>query len=530
MNDKREVLLVDLSGLLHPAWRVAENQPIGVIFDATVGGVHRCVAKFPGALVAICLDSKKNWRKELDPNYKSSRDKMPNAFYDCARRVEERLTADGFLLWRAEGFEADDVIATATLAAVAAGHDVTVCSTDKDLAALLRTGPPSVRQMKLSTFEFVTAESFTAKSGLRPDQVGDFLALTGDKSDDVKGVEGVGATHAADALKQWDNLIALGAALESDPGACGRKKATKKGEVGEPFEWTKGILSSWAQLENSRKLVELRYDVPLKFDEIYQDRVVQKLVKVEDEPMPEESISAGPGNVTKAQEVFNVEAKTDQTPDVMPTVGLPFLLSEPTATKATEMQTGDSALAGLLQKEFVPREYELALEPRDPSGAVRLSLRLLNSRLFMQYGNEDAILAVITRARAMGIPAVAALNCFHVVDGPAGKMLTPYAYLMVHLASKDPSCEYILPVEASPTSATWETKHRKFPKPFRLTYTIEQAEIAGLNKPTANGKPSNWMKNPEDMLVARCGAKMSRRYYSGAVMGLVAFEEMGGDE
>lgn len=247
-------------------------------------------------------------------------------------------------------------------------------------------------------------------------------------------------------------------------------------------------------------------------------------------------ISKGPGNVAKAQEVFKVEAQTNQITNEMPlhgmpTVSLPSDVAVEQTTKQYATLTGETALNGLLQKDFIPREYELALEPRSPDGAVKLAERLWNSRLFQQFGNEDAILAAMHRARAMGIPAVAALNCFHVIDSPQGKGLAPYAYLMVHLAGKDPNCEYILPIEASATSATWETKHRKFPTPFRLTYTLEQAKIAGLVELTKTGKPSNYMKNPEDMLVARCGAKMSRRYYSGAVMGLVAFEELSqGDE
>ena len=499
---KPEVVLIDLSGILHPAWRVAENEPVGVIFEATIGGVHRCAAASPGALVAVCLDSRKNWRKDLSPEYKSSRDKMPNAFYDCARRIEERLKADGFLLWRCETFEADDVIATATLKAVEAGHDVLVCSTDKDLTALLRTGPPQVRQMKLSTFDIVTAESFTAKVGLRPDQVGDWLALTGDDSDDVKGVEGIGQKHAVEALKQWGNLTALGAVLEADPGACGRNQPKKKGEVGEPVKWATGILPAWPQIELARKLVELRYDAPLNFEEIYQERVQQKLVIVEEDPMESDEIpiSKGPGTVAKATEIFHAEAVTTELPQApsMPTV-------------ATNIKP---------QRDLVPLahvEYEHALEPRDPPDAIKFAAMMFNSRLFQQFGNESAILAAILRGRSLGIPVVTALSCFSIIQG----RMAVSAQLLIALAQKDTDCEFLMCTESTSEKATYLTKNRRNPTTSSLTYTIQDATLAGLVKPN-----TPWVTRPADMLAKTAGSKLARREYPGATLGLYSEEEM----
>src|SRR4029079_12194331 len=114
-------------------------------FQATIDGVTRCAKRDPNALVAICLDSRRSWRKEFSSTYKAQRERLANDFYATLDQVKDRLRADGYLLWEAEGFEADDVIATATDEAVRRGHEVAICSADKDLMQLLR---PGVKQLR----------------------------------------------------------------------------------------------------------------------------------------------------------------------------------------------------------------------------------------------------------------------------------------------------------------------------------------------------------------------------------------------
>src|ERR1700690_4477525 len=135
---KPRVLLIDLSALFHPAWRANENGPVSVAFEATLGGVRRCIgAVETDSAVAICCDGKGNWRKDLDSSYKAKRDPLPSVFYAELDRVKARLKADGLLLWEVPGFEADDLIATAVKQARGHGHDVRIASHDKDLCALV---------------------------------------------------------------------------------------------------------------------------------------------------------------------------------------------------------------------------------------------------------------------------------------------------------------------------------------------------------------------------------------------------------
>ncbi len=82
-------------------------------------------------------------------------------------------------------------------------------------------------------------------------------------------------------------------------------------------------------------------------------------------------------------------------------------------------------------------------------------------------------------------------------------------------------------VEGDDKSATWETKHRKHPRPVKMTYTAEQAERAGLINPKK--ERGAWMARPDDMLRKTAACILARTVYPGAVLGMYSVEEMGGE-
>lgn len=511
-ENKPIVVLIDLSGLYHPAWRSNENGPVSVAFQGTVDGVHRCANKFPGGLVAVCVDSKRSWRKEMEPTYKAQREKLGNDFDATLDKVKERLRADGFLLWGADGFEADDVIATACETAVVMGHEVAICSPDKDLLQLLR---PGVRQLRTHDWSTWGEAEMVAKFGVQPAQLGDWLALVGDTGDNVKGAPGVGPKTATDVLQRFGNLDALYVQIDAAPlevGATGGGKTVAK--------FVTSIDQNEQAVRLARKLVELRTDVPFDFREIYDRRDPKPLVATEEENNDMESdeipISKGPG--PKAAEVHencrvhpaclendNAIQRGDKDPPPSPVPADP--MAPPTPTQLTVIPAE-------------PVEFERALEPRDPGGAVTLAKHLFNSRIYTKFPTWESVLATIIRGRSMGISSAAALDVFHVVEGRP----YPFAYLLIALAKKDPDCEYLYCVESSPSSATWETKNRRNPKATRYSYSLEQAREAGLVRPK-----SGWEKFPEQMLVKFTGATLSRREYQSATLGLTSIEEIGGE-
>jgi DNA polymerase-1 len=188
-----------------------------------------------------------NFRKQIYGNYKAHRPPMPPELSDQLGMVRRVIEAFGLAQLEVPGFEADDIIAALTRVARAAGMDVVICSSDKDLTQLCtddggvavldtmknrRIGPPEVRE----------------KFGVGPEQVGDVLALMGDSIDNVPGVAGIGPKTASELINKFGSLEALLAAAASG---------------GVPGKRGIAIHEARDAVRVSRELVRLRDDVPL---------------------------------------------------------------------------------------------------------------------------------------------------------------------------------------------------------------------------------------------------------------------------
>lgn len=484
MTDKPRIVLIDLSSLFWTAWMVNNENGIQQARSVTLANVKRCMAD-PSDLVAICCDSGKSFRKDLSPDYKANREKQPEAAYGELQKTKDRLRADGYLLWEAPTFEADDVIATACDRAVTAGHQVRIASADKDLLQLVGE---NVDCLRTHTWSVVGVKEFTEKYKIRPVQFGDWLSLKGDSSDNIPGCDGIGDKWASGLIVRFGTVAKLYAALDD-------------GKADLPRKLTENLIACRDKVDLSRKLIELSFEAPIEFEQIYAEREVTPLTQNESLP-PEKD-----GDPTDVSSPSVDGAPATES-------ALPASSSIPAG--ATSHTTGESvALVPVV-------EYERQLEPRSLRAAVWLGQHLFSSRLYQKFQTPEAITAVIIRGRELGLGATTALDCFHVIEGKP----TPYAYLMIARAKAHPDCEYFYCKEgANAESATWVTKSRRNPVETSVTFTIEQAKAQGLIRPN-----SNWTKVPEDMLVKTAGAKLARREYPDAALGLYAVVEMGGDE
>lgn len=509
--DTRRVVLIDLSSLFWNAWHATKDQAVSEAAALTKAAVRRCHGD--GDLVAICCDQGRSFRKDLLPAYKAQRPEKDHQSLGELDRLRAALKADGYLLWGCDGFEADDVIATACEAATAIGHDVLICSADKDLLQLVGRG---VRALRTHNWVQGGDMDVIEKFGVPPAQLGDWLALVGDKSDNIDGAPGVGATTATALLKAFGSLDTMYAELERDPKAVAELKMASGRKVGGSI--AAAIDASEAQVRLARKLVALAGNAPFDFREIYDERRPQRLTKEEpDEAMEHDEIpiSRGPGNSNGAPAPAISEVSAVREPD-------PAAKTQAQIAEVSALRSGIDARPTALV-EYVPAEYDRALEPRSPDSAIKIAKILYESRLYQaKFQTWEAILATILRGRCMGIGAAASLDVFHVIEGQP----KPYAYLIIAMAQKDPDCEYLYCVEADGKHATWETKHRRNPKPQHLTFTHDQA-VAAMLFPKDGKGPNGWVKNEEDMLVKSAGAKLARRVYSAATLGLTSVEEMG---
>lgn len=164
------------------------------------------------------------------------------------------------------------------------------------------------------------------------------------------------------------------------------------------------------------------------------------------------------------------------------------------------------------------------LQPMDLRAVWTVSTWIAQSGLYKAFDTPHKVASVILRGREMGLDAGVALAGMHVIEGKP----TLSADLIRALAERDPNCEYFMLVSADDKHATWETKHKKHPRPTTFTYTIDQARlIPSYWVKDRWGKDGNWVTRTQEMLTKTAGSKLARLVYPQATLGLYCPEEMG---
>jgi protein Xni len=162
----------------------------------------------------------RSWRHELDPGYKEGHAPMPAALGEALDAYRQAFREIGVASLDFPALEADDVVATMAVKATAAGAAVIVLSTDKIFAELL---PAGVQVRDHFRGREIDAAAVTAKFGVRPEQLADYLALVGDRGNNIAGVPGVGAKTAARLLSRFATLEELLASAATIEGRLGER-------------------------------------------------------------------------------------------------------------------------------------------------------------------------------------------------------------------------------------------------------------------------------------------------------------------
>jgi DNA polymerase-1 len=246
--------LIDISGYVFRAFYAlppltnTKGEATGALYGVTSMIIKLAREKKPHRL-AIVMDGKgHSFRKELYADYKANRPSAPDGLKAQMARVREVADAFGLPCYEQEGVEADDLIATLTRVARERGQQVVIVSADKDLLALVGDGVWMLDTMKDKVYGPAETEE---KLGVTPAQVRDYLALTGDSSDNVPGVPSVGPKTATELLKQYGTLDDIYAGL----GELKKKALKQKLEDNKALAYL------------SRDLVTLKDDMPVQFDE-----------------------------------------------------------------------------------------------------------------------------------------------------------------------------------------------------------------------------------------------------------------------
>jgi DNA polymerase-1 len=218
------LLLVDGSSYLYRAFhalpdlRNKAGEPTGAIYGV-INMLRRLAADYKADYLACVFDAKgKTFRDDWYPQYKAHRPPMPD---DLVRQIEPLhacVKALGWPLLAIDGVEADDVIGTLTQQATLQKIDCVVSTGDKDLAQLVNV---HVKLVNTMTNETLDEAGVTAKFGVPPARIVDYLALVGDAVDNVPGVEKVGPKTALKWLQQYGSLDDIIAHADDIGGAVG---------------------------------------------------------------------------------------------------------------------------------------------------------------------------------------------------------------------------------------------------------------------------------------------------------------------
>lgn len=211
-NKDSRVFLIDASIYIFRAWYIypdtivdSVNRPINALYGflyflsdflATVKPRHFAIA-FDGGI-------KENFRKRLYPPYKANRDPTPDELkyqFGLCQQIAGEL---GINCLTSDSYEADDLIATMAHRYKQMDYGVTILSSDKDLAQIVKDEHDYL--WDFARGDIYDAQSIVDKFGVKPQRIPDLLALAGDKVDNIPGVNGVGVKTAANLLDQFSCL------------------------------------------------------------------------------------------------------------------------------------------------------------------------------------------------------------------------------------------------------------------------------------------------------------------------------------
>jgi DNA polymerase I len=208
-NKTPPVVLVDGSSYLFRAYHAlpplmtSKSQPTGAI-KGVISMIRKLEQDFPGSKMVVVFDAKgKTFRHDLYEDYKANRPPMPEDLGVQIKPIHEIVRAMGLPLLIVEEVEADDVIGTLANEATSKGIDVVISTGDKDMAQLVSDHVTLINTM---TDTRMDREGVVEKFGVRPEQIVDYLALVGDKVDNIPGVNKCGPKTAVKWLQTWDSL------------------------------------------------------------------------------------------------------------------------------------------------------------------------------------------------------------------------------------------------------------------------------------------------------------------------------------
>ena len=267
MNNDAPLILVDGSSYLYRAFHAlpplvtSSGQPTGAI-KGVISMMRRMIRDYPDSAIVVVFDAKgKTFRDELYSEYKSQRPPMPDDLRQQIEPIHKIISAMGLPILIKKGVEADDVIGTLAVSLAAQKRQVIISTGDKDMAQLVN---PYVSLINTMTNTHMDRQGVIDKFGIPPELIVDYLALVGDKSDNIPGVPGVGEKTALGILQGIGGLLEI------------YKDVTKVAELK-----LRGAQKLPDRMLENKYLAELSYKLATIKTNVQLDQTIESLVNSE---------------------------------------------------------------------------------------------------------------------------------------------------------------------------------------------------------------------------------------------------------
>lgn len=558
----------------------------GKNYDATIDGVLTALDRIQRSVshMVVCLDHPPYFRKEIYPGYKASRPASTPEMNECKRELREKCEARGYRLARAKGYEADDIIAGLAAVYRLVCDDVRIVGRDKDLLQLLNGKVRMFRPAKGGDPEvLIDGPAVFSSHGVAPGQIVDWLALTGDKGDDVPGCPGVGDRTAAKILAAFGSVPALYARLESEP-------ATVQETLGKSVAWK--LREHREDVMRARSLVALRLDAPIDATDLLLPGTPRVIDTVHTEPVPAagddedafdrelEALDPEAVSETRAAEADPVARVAGHVQAAYPgitdakaaEVARATLYPNPSGKPegdlldpAAAIPAGDPKAKPMLQPEVeraVAAAHAVAGDARPshagevvgndvgPQGEPKTGVVRESSTSTELTGKQSAGWDIALEPRGLAqakwvaetlAPMFPKLGGWQGTLGVimCGRELglgtmaslmnfdivegrpSPRWQVIVAFAMQHPESEYFRLVESTNEGATYVAKRRGNPE-VTMSFTVEDAKRAGLYKPS-----SGWQKYPAALCRKMCAVHLARALFPDSkASGLYCPEEL----
>lgn len=490
----------------------------------------------------ICRDAPPyGHRISIYPEYKAHRPIPEPEELAQKKWLWQEIKQLGYNVGWAQGYEADDVIATLAKAYGEWCDDVRIVGPDKDCAQCITQHvkqyiPPSGDR----DWEVRDVAAVKEKFGVIPELMPLYQGLVGDPGDNIPGVPKVGPKNAKELVNRYGSIDALAVGLATEAAAQGSK----------PSAILSSLAAHWETLVMCVKLTTLDTKVPLDIEGLLIKREVTPAAPSRE---METNEATGQDGVTDAAFEEAVRLYQDKVPELQQAAKDAELLEKENDREresnaehdATSNAPGDKAAepAARTKSEVVPKPdpgtsivaqapaytqsrhglVTADLQPLDLTSARNMAVWFNDGGLYPKFKNEQAVFTIMVKAKELGLKMTVALDNFHVIDGKPSAS----ADLIRAMAARDPDFEYLMCIERSATRCVWRGKHKRHPVHVDYAYTIEEAQQAGLTRKSQYGKDSNWVMRPQDMISKTAASKLARELWPGATMGLYCFEEMG---